>query len=253
VSANPDTPPAYDRIVPYSLPPTLSPSRVSAFTECALAFRFASLDRLPEPPAPHLTRGTLVHLALERLFVLPPAERTPEQAGPCLDAAVAALRDDGEFTGLGLDTEGEAAFVADARRLVDRYFTMEDPTAVHAVGLEVQLRADVGGVQLTGIIDRLDRTHDGGFVVVDYKTGAAPSADVRADRAHDAVRRAEGRRGLGDDPAGQRGRLVPPEARTALLVVQLPDLLPRVRRRPRGGPPAGRAPAGRTGRWGARR
>jgi putative RecB family exonuclease len=171
----PDTPPAYDRIVPYALPPTLSPSRVSAFTECALAFRFANLDRLPEPPAPHLTRGTLVHLALERLFMLPPAERTPAQAGPCLDAAVAALRDEGELTGLGLDAEGEAAFVAEARRLVDRYITMEDPTAVHAVGLELQLRAEVGGVQLTGIIDRLDRMPDGGFVVVDYKTGSAPS------------------------------------------------------------------------------
>ena len=160
--------------MPYSLPPTLSPSRVSAFTECALAFRFANLDRLPEPPAPHLTRGTLVHLALERLFMLAPAERTAAQAEACLDAAVAALRDDPEFSGLGLDVEGEAAFVAEARRLVDRYFTMEDPASVHAVGLELRLRAEVGGVELTGIIDRLDRTPDGGFEVVDYKTGKAP-------------------------------------------------------------------------------
>ena len=62
--------------MPYALPPTLSPSRVSAFTECALAFRFANLDGLPEPPAPQLTKGTLVHAALERLFVLPAPQRT---------------------------------------------------------------------------------------------------------------------------------------------------------------------------------
>jgi putative RecB family exonuclease len=161
--------------VPYALPPTLSPSRVSAFTDCALAFRFANLDGLPEPPAPHLTKGTLVHAALERLFVLPAPQRTMAAALVCLDAAVDALRDDPDFIGLGLDEAGEGAFVADARRLVEAYFGMEDPTAVHAVGLELRLRAEVGGVALTGIIDRLDRTADGGFVVVDYKSGSSPN------------------------------------------------------------------------------
>jgi putative RecB family exonuclease len=148
---------------------------VSAFTDCALAFRFANLDRLPEPSEPHLVKGTLVHAALERLFMLPAPARTRAAGETCLTAAVEALHDDPEFAGLGLDADGEAAFVADARRLVEAYFGMEDPTAIHAVGLELRLRAEVGGVSLTGIIDRLDRTPDGGFVVVDYKTGASPS------------------------------------------------------------------------------
>lgn len=161
--------------MPYPLPPTLSPSRVGAFTDCALAYRFANLDRLPEPPSPAATKGSLVHAALEALFALPAAGRTRDAAGACLDAASEALRDDPEFVLLGLDADGTAAFVADAHRLLDGYFAMEDPTQVHAVGLELKLRAEVGGVQLTGIIDRLDRLPDGGFVVVDYKTGRAPS------------------------------------------------------------------------------
>lgn len=161
--------------MPYPLPPTLSPSRVGAFTDCALAYRFAHLDRLPEPPSPHATKGSLVHAALEALFALDAPARTPEAAAACLDTAAEALRADPEFALLGLDADGEAAFVADAHRLLEGYFAMEDPTAVHAVGLELRLRAEVGGVQVTGIIDRLDRTPDGGFVVVDYKTGRAPS------------------------------------------------------------------------------
>jgi putative RecB family exonuclease len=161
--------------MPYPLPPTLSPSRVSAFTDCALAFRFANLDRLPEPAAPHLTKGTLVHLALERLFMLAPVARTLEAARRCLADAVEAMRLDPDFADLGLDDDGEAAFVADAACLVDAYFSMEDPTTVNAVGLELRLRAEVGGVELTGIIDRLDRTPDGGFVVNDYKTSRAPN------------------------------------------------------------------------------
>ena len=37
------------------------------------------------------------------------------------------------------------------------------------------LEARLGGVRLRGILDRLDRNADGGLVVVDYKTGRAPS------------------------------------------------------------------------------
>jgi putative RecB family exonuclease len=58
------------------LPTSLSPSKVSSFTDCALAFRFSAIDRLPEPPSLAATRGTLVHAALERLFTLEPPERS---------------------------------------------------------------------------------------------------------------------------------------------------------------------------------
>ena len=161
--------------MPYPLPPTLSPSRVSAFTDCALAYRFANLDKLPEPPSPHATKGTLVHAALERLFAYDAAERTPEVAAACLDRAAAAMLDDPEYAGLGLDDEASAVFVADAHRLLGKYLEMEDPRQVHAVGLELRVEAEVGGVTVRGIIDRLDRLPDGSFVVVDYKSGRSPS------------------------------------------------------------------------------
>jgi putative RecB family exonuclease len=160
--------------MPYPLPPTLSPSRVTAFTDCALAYRFANLDRLPEPPSPHAVKGTLVHAALERLFALEAPERTPEAGAACLAAAVAALRADEEFVTLGLDEEGTAGFVADAERLLGKYFAMEDPTQVHAIGIELRLEAEVGGVSLRGIIDRLDLLPDGSLRVVDYKSGRSP-------------------------------------------------------------------------------
>jgi putative RecB family exonuclease len=160
--------------VPYPLPPTLSPSRVAAFCDCALAYRFANLDRLPEPPSPHAMKGTLVHGALEQLFTLEPPQRTPEAARACLEAAAEGLHADPEFAELGLDDAATADFVAHAHRMLDGYLAMEDPTAVHAIGLELKLRADIGGVQVTGIIDRLDLV-DGDLVVVDYKTGRAPS------------------------------------------------------------------------------
>src|SRR3954471_13353209 len=61
--------------------PSLSPSRAADFKTCPLLFRFRTIDRIPEQPTPDQARGTLVHAVLERLFDLPPAERTREQAG----------------------------------------------------------------------------------------------------------------------------------------------------------------------------
>jgi putative RecB family exonuclease len=58
----------------------LSPSRAADFKTCPLLFRFRTIDRLPERPSPDQVRGTLVHAVLERLFDLPPGERTTDAA-----------------------------------------------------------------------------------------------------------------------------------------------------------------------------
>ena len=58
------------------MPTSLSPSRVEKFTSCPLAFRFASIEKLPERPSIHTTRGSLVHRALELAYARPAAERT---------------------------------------------------------------------------------------------------------------------------------------------------------------------------------
>ena len=156
------------------LPASLSPSKVSTFTDCALAFRFSSIDRLPEPPSVPATKGTLVHAALERLFALPDDQRTLPAALTALDQAVDAIRLDPDFTGLALDAAAEATFVDDAERLVRRYFELEDPTTITPIGLELKLEVEVGGLRLRGIIDRLELDADGGLVVTDYKTGRVP-------------------------------------------------------------------------------
>ena len=147
-----------------------------------LAFRFSAIDRLPEPPTVAATRGTLVHAALEALHCLAPADRTPEAALACLDDAALALRDDPEYIGLGLDDEAAAGFQAEAADLVRNYFRLEDPTTVRAIGLELRVEAEVDGIRLRGIIDRLELDADGELVVTDYKTGGAPSTQYERKR-----------------------------------------------------------------------
>jgi putative RecB family exonuclease len=155
---------------------------VEAFTSCPLAFRFASIDRLPEPPHPATAKGSLVHRALELLFCREPLDRTPAAAADDLARAVAELRNDPEFVLLALDETAQEAFFADASRLVERYFAMEDPRTVRAIGLELRLEATVGELTLRGIIDRLELDDDGELVVTDYKTGRAPAVNREQQR-----------------------------------------------------------------------
>jgi putative RecB family exonuclease len=157
-------------------PRTLSPSKVSAFTSCPLAFRFSQIERRPEPPSAPAVKGTLVHAALERLFWHHPAgERTPAAAALELERAWDALQDDEEVVELGLDEDAATAFLHDAQHLVENYFLLEDPNDTRTVGVELGVEADLDGLRLRGIIDRLDVLPDGRLIVVDYKTGRAPS------------------------------------------------------------------------------
>lgn len=164
------------------LPTSLTPSKVAAFKDCALAFRFAVIDHLPEPPSVPAVKGTLVHRALQLLLEQPAGERTRPTARACLAQAREELATDPEFVGLGLEPEAEHAFAAEAAVLVERYFDLEDPRLVKPEGLELQLEVQLGSLTLRGIIDRLERDDDGRLVVTDYKTGGVPPVFAEQQR-----------------------------------------------------------------------
>jgi putative RecB family exonuclease len=162
--------------MPLAPPRTLTPSKVAAFTNCPLAFRFSQIERLPEPASPHAVKGTLVHAALERLFWQhPPGQRSPAAGRQALAGAWDELQGTEEFADLALSGDEAADFFADAERLVGNYFELEDPDEAHTVAVELGVETTVDGMRLRGIIDRLDVRPDGSLVVVDYKTGRAPS------------------------------------------------------------------------------
>jgi putative RecB family exonuclease len=159
------------------VPTSLSPSRVSSFTSCPLQFRFSSIEKLPDAPGPATTRGSIVHRALELLFVRPRADRTREALATDMATALDEYQTDPDYVGLQLDDAGAARFERECVALIDKYFAMEDPTKVREIGLELWMEAAVGALTLRGIIDRLDLDDDGELVVTDYKTGRAPSGN----------------------------------------------------------------------------
>jgi len=166
----------------FPVPTSLSPSRVSAFTDCPMAFRFSSIEKLPEPGSVHTVKGTLVHRVLELLFQHPATERTQERATELFPQAWDEMRSSDEYLRIGLTEPKADALAAEGRALVERYFSIEDPTTIDPVGLELMLEAPMGALTLRGIIDRLERAPDGTLVVTDYKTGRSPSPSQEQKR-----------------------------------------------------------------------
>ncbi|MFF4648857.1 RecB family exonuclease [Streptomyces sp. NPDC001380] len=167
---------------PAAAPTGLSPSRAADFMNCPLLYRFRVIDRLPEPPSPAATRGTVVHAVLERLFDSPAGERTPERARELLRPQWERLL--GERPELADlfpdDADGSvlAGWLADAERLLDGYFRLEDPNRLEPAERELYVETALeSGLVLRGYVDRVDVAPTGEVRLVDYKTGRAPSRD----------------------------------------------------------------------------
>src|SRR5689334_11572100 len=118
----------------HPVPISLSPSSMSTFTSCPLAFRFSYIEKLPEPPSAPASKGTLVHLALQHLMWRPAHDRTLDAALADLVRARDELAADAEFAQLELSDEEWEQFHADAEVLLRRYFDMEDPREITVLG-----------------------------------------------------------------------------------------------------------------------
>ncbi|MEU2549105.1 PD-(D/E)XK nuclease family protein [Streptomyces roseolus] len=170
-------------------PSSLSPSRAGDFMRCPLLYRFRVIDRLPEKPNAALARGVLVHAVLERLFDVPAAERTAARARAMVAGEWERLRAARpEFAELFARDGGAPApervaeWLATAERLVERWFTLEDPARLEPAERESFVATTLdSGLRLRGIIDRVDVAPTGEVRIVDYKTGRAPPPEYAAE------------------------------------------------------------------------
>ena len=165
-----------EEVVPRPRRPALSPSRAGDFKQCPLLYRFRAVDRLPETPSTAQVRGIVVHAVLEELFALPAAERVPDRAQALLGPVWQRLREERpEFSELFADDDGHDQWLDSAARLIEGYFTLEDPRRLDPEARELLVETELSsGVLLRGYIDRLDVAPTGEIRVVDYKTGTAP-------------------------------------------------------------------------------
>ncbi|MPZ72270.1 MAG: hypothetical protein GEU74_03430 [Nitriliruptorales bacterium] len=155
----------------------LSPSKINMFRQCPQHFAFRYIERLEEPDDPRLVRGTLVHEVCERLFDLPPHERTRPVAVALLHRLWERMVDaEPALAALFADADAAGEWIVSAEALVATWFRLEAPSTVAVQRRELFVETTTEAAVLSGIIDRLDRLDDGTWAITDYKTGPAPGA-----------------------------------------------------------------------------
>ncbi|AZN29157.1 PD-(D/E)XK nuclease family protein [Flaviflexus salsibiostraticola] len=162
--------------------PALSVSRLNDFKQCPLKFRYRVIDRVPEPPSPAATKGTLVHSVLEHLYDLPAHERTAGAADNLVEPRWAAMVERDPGIQRLFDDEPFEGWLESARSLVGVYFRRENPAMLNPTrsNRERMITVDLdSGVRFRGVIDRIDVSPQGDLRVVDYKTGRMPNPNYQ--------------------------------------------------------------------------
>jgi putative RecB family exonuclease len=151
------------------------------YHQCPKRFEVQKIDGGYEPSGEPALLGTFVHRILELLMEHPPEDRTIETAKECAKKAWPETVADKDFALLGLTDDQMRAFRWSGWHSVENYFQMEDPTQVEVESTEEWVECTIDGVNMRGIVDRLDRFGDD-LVVTDYKNGKVPAPRYRSTK-----------------------------------------------------------------------
>ena len=138
------------------LPTHLSASRVVALAADPAALAERLRRPMPQQPSPQARRGSAFHAWLERRF------------------GAAALMDIDDLPGAGDDVDD-----ADSRALevLQKAFLGSEWASRTAAAVEVSVETPIAGVVVRGRIDAVFARADGGWDVVDWKTGRPPGPE----------------------------------------------------------------------------
>ena len=168
--------------------PTYSHSRLGAYENCPLKYKYLYIDRLDRDRRPSIESfmGSLVHSAMEKLYDELSHEKTNslQELIEYYDASWQKdWTDDIQIV--------KKQYTADhyrqlGQRCIRDYYARYQPfNQTRTLGIERQIFVKLrGGHQMTGYIDRLSQQPDGTYEIHDYKTGGhlPGQSDLDQDR-----------------------------------------------------------------------
>jgi DNA helicase-2/ATP-dependent DNA helicase PcrA len=145
----------------------LSATDIETYRTCPLKYKFARVFRIPSEPTINQRFGILVHQVLERYHAADAHQGLPELLG---------LLEAGWRRGGFGDSEEERQLRAKATQSLVRYHDRFQDEEGQPVWFERSFQFKLGPHVLRGRVDRVDRLPEGGYELIDYKTGRPKSA-----------------------------------------------------------------------------
>jgi DNA helicase-2/ATP-dependent DNA helicase PcrA len=150
----------------------LSASDIETYRTCPLKYKFARVLRIPQEPTLNQRFGILVHQVLERYHAS--GATTSEQLMSLLEA--------GWRRGGFADSDEERQLHDKARAALLRYRERLAADECDPRWFERPFAFSLGPHHIRGRVDRVDALADGGFELIDYKTGVPKTpSQLRGD------------------------------------------------------------------------
>jgi RecB family exonuclease len=153
----------------------LSYSSISTYETCPAKYQFQYEERLPTSTSPALSFGDSLHRALRRFH------DRPVPVPPSLAELHDMLQSEWVSDGFRDPTEEQVYYDHATQVLTDYHRANADSFRIPAA-LEHRFAVEVDGIQVGGVIDRMDRIPGGGYEIIDYKTSRRLPPKAVVDR-----------------------------------------------------------------------
>lgn len=155
-------------------------SALETFNQCPQKYKFQYIDKIKALKTKETAFGTLIHETLKFMF-------SHDPLFPTLDEVVAHFR--GQWQAqekLQLTDEERSIYLQQGEKMLRRFYAKNPPWNFNVVDLESHFEVAVEDPLtkevhvLAGIMDRIDKTDDETYEIIDYKTNRriAPQATI---------------------------------------------------------------------------
>lgn len=156
---------------------SLSASAVEIYEKCPLRFKLEREWNLPREVPAALHYGKIMHDVLRTFY---DAKRFGREVAP---EELMRMFEDGIAQAGIADRYQYDLYLRQGREQISQFYELASTTPEpNVLETERSFELQAGGAKLRGRIDRIDRTDDGGLVIVDYKTGK-PKSQKDADES----------------------------------------------------------------------
>ena len=144
----------------------LSASKIDTYKNCPLQFKLKHVMQVPTKPKSYLDLGKAVHAVAEHLTAL-----QMDGTEPTEELAFEILAKEWNASSFQSETQ-ESQAKERAKTMIRTFLRWISENKNTPIAVEQPFRIEIEGVSFDGSIDRVEKTPDGAFAVVDLKTGS---------------------------------------------------------------------------------